>query len=364
MLLKNTIKANELSQNTKKNMKQRVSSSIFMFLFLAFVFVIGVFADNTNNWSPFSSITTRTVFAWIYLVAFLPLIFICAKEIANIYYKFLIIPYLLILLNMLVLIYAPTLVYFLKYYGYINIEVGTFYDSLTLTNIFAITLACSIAFVVIINTILLFAYSSFTIKNFIIFNLLVGVLSGFYLGIFFFMFTRGFLTLLWIMLIVFNSDIFAYLGGVLFGKHKMAPKISPKKTWEGFAVGQIMTIGLGLLILFGFSYIEHNPDVLREIFGIQFQHGFTYFNHSQIANRSLWWFNIFIILTTLSLLSVFGDLSYSWFKRKYRIKDYGSIIPGHGGIIDRIDSHSVVISFFFVISFFIALGAKTVVFFG
>lgn len=363
-MLKNKIKTNQLSQNTKKNMKQRVFSSIFMFLFLAFIFVIGVFADNTNNWSPFSSITIKTIFAWIYLVSFIPLIAICAKEIANIYYKFLIIPFLAIFLNMLVLIYAPTLIYFLKYYGYINITIGTFYDSLTLTNIFAITLACCIVFVVIVNTILLFLYSSFTIKNFIIFNLLVGVVSGFYLGIFFFMFTRGFLTLLWIMIIVFSSDIFAYLGGVLFGKHKMAPKISPKKTWEGFVVGQIMTIGIGLLILFIFSYIKHNPDVLRQIFGIQFQHESTYVNDSQIANRPLWWFNMFIILTTMSFLSVFGDLSYSWFKRKYRIKDYGSIIPGHGGIIDRIDSHSVVISFFFVISFFIALGAKTVVFFG
>lgn len=363
-MLLNTIKANELSQKTKSNMKQRVSSSVFMFLFLAFIFIIGVFADNTNNWSPFTSIETRTIFAWIYLVAFIPLIIICAKEIANIYYKFLWIPFLLIILNMMVLIYAPTLVYFLKYYSYINLEVGTFYDTLTLTNIFAITLAVCIAFVVIINTILLFCYSSFTIKNFIIFNLLVGVVSGFYLGIFFFMFTRGFLTLLWIMTIVFCSDIFAYLGGVLFGKHKMAPKISPKKTWEGFGVGQIMTIGVGLLMLFAFSYIKHNPDVLRQIFGIQFQKELTYVNGSEIANRPLWWFNMFIILTTMSLLSVFGDLTYSWFKRKYRIKDYGSILPGHGGIIDRIDSHSVVISFYFVLSFFIALGAKTVVFFG
>lgn len=360
----NKIKTNELSQKTKTNMKQRVSSSIFMFIFLVFIYLIGVFADNTNNWSPFSNELVRTIFAWIYLVAFIPLIVICAKEIANIYFKFLLIPFFLIFLNMLVLVYAPTLTYFLKYYGYINIEIGTFYKTLTLTNIFAIILAISIIFVVIINTILLFVYSSFTIKNFIILNLLVGVVSGFYLGIFFFMFTRGFLTLLWIMTIVFCSDIFAYLGGVMFGKHKMAPKISPKKTWEGFGVGQIMTVIVGLLMLFAFSYINHNPDVLRQIFGIQFQKELTYVNGSEIANRPLWWFNMFIILTTMSLLSVFGDLAYSWFKRKYRIKDYGSIIPGHGGIIDRIDSHSVVISFYFVLSFFIALGAKTVVFFG
>ena len=355
---------NNLSKNTKNNMKQRIVSSVFMFLFLVFVFVIGVFSDNTNNWSPFNSVLIRSIFAWIYLFSFLLLIVVCAKEITNIYFKFRWFPYFVILFNMILLIYAPTFVYFLKYYNYINVEVGSFYTLWSLTNIFAIVLAASIIIVVVTNTILLFMYQSFTIKNFIIFNLLVGVVSGFFLGIFFFMFTRGFLTLLWIFIIVFSSDIFAYFGGVLFGKHKMAPKISPKKTWEGFGIGQALTIIFGLIILLIYSFIPHNPDILKQIFGVQFQHSTSYINSSPIANKPLWWFNMFIIVTSMSLLSVFGDLMYSWFKRKYRIKDYGNILPGHGGIIDRIDSHSVVISYYFVLSFFIALGAKTVVFFG
>lgn len=333
-----------------------------MFVFLVVLFVLGFLADHVNRWSPLN-FTGQTVFAWIFLFYFLPLIVICAKEICNIYFKFKPLPYIVILINMLVLIYAPTLIYFLKYYGYVNLPIGNFYTPITVTNIFAITLAGTILFVVFNSTWLLWMYGIINFKNWMILNLLTGVISGFYLGIFFFMYTRGFLTLLWLMLLVFGSDIFAYFGGVLFGKHKMAPKISPKKTWEGFGIGLVLTVGIGLLILLGYSFIKHNPDVLKQIMGIQFQKSGSYVNDNQMANKPYWWVTMLFITIGICLLSVFGDLTFSWFKRKYRIKDYGTLIPGHGGIIDRIDSHSVVISAYFVLSFFIALAAKTVVFF-
>ena len=333
-----------------------------MAIFLVVLFVLGVLADTVNQWSPLNK-TGQTVCAWLFLLYLLPLIIICAKEICNIYFKFKAIPYIVILINMLVLVYAPTFIYFLKYYGYINLEIGNFYTTFTVTNIFAITLAGSIVFVVLNSTILLWYYGIINFKNWVILNLLTGVVSGFFLGIFFFMFTRGWLTLLWLMLLVFGSDIFAYFGGVFFGKHKMAPKISPKKTWEGFAVGLFVTVGIGLLILLGYSFINHQPDVLKQIMGIQFQKEGFYINGNQMANKPYWWVTMLFITIGICLLSVFGDLTFSWFKRKYRIKDYGTLIPGHGGIIDRIDSHSVVISFYFVLSFFIALAAKTVVFF-
>lgn len=109
-----------------------------------------------------------------------------------------------------------------------------------------------------------------------------------------------------IILTAFGTDTMAYFTGMLLGKHKLCPKISPKKTVEG-SIGGI----LGSLILCGiFAYL----------FAPQF------FIHC-------------IIIGFLGgVISQFGDLTASIFKRKMGIKDYGNLIPGHGGILDRFDS--------------------------
>lgn len=109
-----------------------------------------------------------------------------------------------------------------------------------------------------------------------------------------------------VFLISFGTDTFAYLGGYLFGKHKLCPKISPAKTIEGAISGMV---GASLLMMFYFHYIVGDfrwmlllPTVIASIFG-------------QI-----------------------GDLTASKFKRANEVKDYGKIFPGHGGVMDRFDS--------------------------
>lgn len=359
------IQTNELSISTKKSMKQRSLSAIFITGFFIVLFVLGILADNVNDWSPLP-ILGRQICGWILLAFLLPIIFITSKEINNIFFRFNWISFALITFSSVVLIYAPTLVYFLKYYNYITgIELGYQINQLnTVTNIFCICLAAAILLTVTINSILLNIYNVFTLKNWIILNLLAGFVNGFFIGVYFFLLTRGWLSLLWLMLIVVGTDSFSYFGGMLFGKRKMAPKISPKKTWEGFAIGQVTTVVCAMVILFGFSFINHSPNVLQQIMGVQFRHYVNGVLEDGFYSDSwLWWFSMFFITIGLSILSVLGDLMYSWFKRKYHIKDYGTAIPGHGGIIDRIDSHSVVISGYFVLSFFLALFANTVVFF-
>jgi len=105
--------------------------------------------------------------------------------------------------------------------------------------------------------------------------------------------------------LIWSSDGFAYFAGRMFGKHKMAPKISPKKTWEGFAGGVICTLILGF-------FIEQKMPELRG--------------------------NWIIIGLLVSIFAPLGDLVESQLKRTFGVKDSGNIIPGHGGVLDRLDS--------------------------
>lgn len=109
----------------------------------------------------------------------------------------------------------------------------------------------------------------------------------------------------------FMSDACALFAGMLFGKHKLAPKLSPKKTVEG-AVGGLVGSVVGCLI-----------------YGLVLTHGFEIpTNHLFLAVYGL----------LGSAVSQLGDLSFSYIKREYGIKDFGNIFPGHGGVLDRFDS--------------------------
>lgn len=109
----------------------------------------------------------------------------------------------------------------------------------------------------------------------------------------------------------FTSDAFALFAGMAFGKHKLAPELSPKKTVEGAVGGFVGSI------------------VCCLIYGAVMQFGF------QLKVSYV----IFAIYGALgSLVSQIGDLSFSYIKRQYGLKDFGNIFPGHGGVLDRFDS--------------------------
>lgn len=106
--------------------------------------------------------------------------------------------------------------------------------------------------------------------------------------------------------VVVCSDTGGYVAGVIFGKHPMAPTVSPKKSWEGFA-GSVLTCAVaGFLILF-------------------------------FAFHQVWWAGV-IFGVAISLVSVLGDLGESLLKRDLGIKDISNLLPGHGGLMDRLDS--------------------------
>ena len=113
------------------------------------------------------------------------------------------------------------------------------------------------------------------------------------------------------------SDIFAYFFGVLFGKHKMCPNISPKKTWEGFIGGVLSSFILSSAFALILAYFDKPILNMLDL------------NH---------WYLILIISALMPLIAVIGDLLFSLIKRHYEIKDFGTILKSHGGILDRLDS--------------------------
>ncbi len=108
-----------------------------------------------------------------------------------------------------------------------------------------------------------------------------------------------------------GCDTCAYLAGVMFGKHKMAPVLSPKKTIEGAVGGVLGAAGIGAL------------------------YGYFVADYVSIGNVVI---AFAAICGITGLISMIGDLTASAIKRNYEIKDYGKLIPGHGGVLDRFDS--------------------------
>ncbi len=126
-------------------------------------------------------------------------------------------------------------------------------------------------------------------------------------------------------IISWMTDTFAYFSGMLFGKHKLIPTVSPKKTVEGAVGGTLF--GVLLTLLYGF------------IIG-------------QVSDASPNYLAIGIVALVVSLLSQCGDLIMSLIKRKFEIKDYGKLFPGHGGVLDRFDSIIITASFiYFLVNF-------------
>ncbi|OIM29220.1 phosphatidate cytidylyltransferase, partial [Oenococcus oeni] len=145
-------------------------------------------------------------------------------------------------------------------------------------------------------------------------SLVLGVLYiGF--GFHFFLQARAeeWLAFVFGLIIVWLTDSFAYIVGRKFGKHKLIPRISPNKTWEGSIGGTLIaTIAAVSFALVTNFAPEFNP------------------------------FELIIVTVLLSIAGQFGDLIESAFKRFYGVKDSGNMLPGHGGILDRFDSMLVV----------------------
>lgn len=123
---------------------------------------------------------------------------------------------------------------------------------------------------------------------------------------------HGMFLLIMIFVVAFATDIFAYFSGMLFGKHKLIPAVSPKKTVEGALGGTLISAAafVGCAVLYANLYEAGRPHIL----------------------------SLFLCGAALSVVSQIGDLIASFIKRERDVKDYGHLFPGHGGVLDRFDS--------------------------
>ncbi|MBN2300196.1 MAG: phosphatidate cytidylyltransferase [Acholeplasmataceae bacterium] len=146
--------------------------------------------------------------------------------------------------------------------------------------------------------------------------------------------------IVYLLLITSLTDIFAYIFGMKFGKHKLAPHISPKKSWEGAIAGTIFaTIFASLFALF-YGTFFHPGTWLGNMLNASGERTLLE-NFTSLGEDYPLWVQAFVIVPITFVSSVFaqiGDLVASRLKRTYSIKDFGTILPGHGGLIDRFDS--------------------------
>ncbi|VUZ56340.1 unnamed protein product, partial [Hymenolepis diminuta] len=162
--------------------------------------------------------------------------------------------------------------------------------------------------------------------------------------------------LIWFLVpvaMVISNDIFAYVFGMLFGRTPLI-EVSPKKTWEGFIGGGICSLLVGLLVAWSMIDKKHficpieyddrvgslSMDCIPDAIFIPRMHNVSrwlFFVPVKQVPRYPYFFHCLMIGAFISIIGPFGGFFASGFKRAFKIKDFGDVIPGHGGILDRFD---------------------------
>jgi phosphatidate cytidylyltransferase len=127
--------------------------------------------------------------------------------------------------------------------------------------------------------------------------------------------------ILLMLILTWAFDTFAYLTGIKFGKHKIMPSVSPKKSWEGFFGGFIFTL---LATYFSTYFFQSVFQSVKEI-------------------------HLFLISITIPFTATLGDFIESYYKRQAGVKDSSNLIPGHGGMLDRMDAFMITIPTIYLI---------------
>jgi phosphatidate cytidylyltransferase len=142
--------------------------------------------------------------------------------------------------------------------------------------------------------------------------------------------TPGVILVLYLLIVVWSGDTFAYYVGRSIGRHRMSPRVSPKKTWEGAIASVVGSVVLGTYVLL------HAYQISSWLW-----------DHHLLGERQYGWFTpqplapvgqLIVLTALLNIAAQVGDLVESAIKRGANVKDSGAILPGHGGMLDRIDA--------------------------
>jgi len=146
--------------------------------------------------------------------------------------------------------------------------------------------------------------------------------------------------IVYLFLITSATDVFAYVFGMKYGKHKLAPHISPKKSWEGAIAGTVCATIIASSFALFYGYFFPAGTYLGDLVNSGGQLTLLD-NFSSLGERTPLWVQALVLVPITMIASIFaqiGDLVASRLKRTYHIKDFGNILPGHGGLLDRFDS--------------------------
>ena len=192
---------------------------------------------------------------------------------------------------------------FIKVISYVLITLSVIFSDVSLLPIILITMSVLLVF---------FDKSEYNVNDFTFVTAFLVLLSTVF-TYFIYIRNEDVNILIYLLLITILTDTFALFGGKLFGKHKLIEKVSPKKTIEGSIIGSVF--GTIIPSIYYIYMVDPGANILTVIF----------------------------MTLILSIIGQLGDLVFSSIKRYFNIKDFSNIMPGHGGILDRIDSITMVV---------------------
>lgn len=362
---KNVIQINKLDNNKKANMKNRTIISIAVFCYYVLIILFSFLADNTgiNTWLNINfSKAIKIAFSTLYLIMiYIPLL-ISMFEVNRLVFE-------KNKTTLIWLIVVSSIFYFLPNILYINFvyfdlfkynvptdipnlysnEVLSTYNKLIELNkirLYFGSIFGGMLLTIIVCNVCLSVYKKNNIKNVLTLNFLMFIVPFGFMSFGVIGLLKSWVVLIFVFLSVVLTDASCYLVGIFFGKHKMSPITSPNKTWEGAIGGSV--VALLILIVYASLWRINMPDITTA------EGGFLMLSIFRSIKPNGDWVNwLWIILTGLVLviISILGDLMFSYIKRQYNIKDYGNSLKSHGGILDRFDSMIFVSTTYTIILF-------------